>query len=305
MKTPIASIFFSSLLLSLGLAQSELKPDAQYAAGSRVQASDLGITLSLPKDWPGAYKQEGQQRVLVLGSNSTEGVGLVILLRNQSQTQVVSSLNGSQDLGDGVVLLKDGGLKTQGSRIYGRYQNSQFVGRALALISPAQNHVVLFFAGPKKNEKLYMGLLDTLAQSVRFAAPIAANPQPPQPAPTGLAKQWTQFFSGMVLRYLSSYNSGGGAGGISSDKQLNLCSDGRFIFVNNSMVTINVDGANAAGGGNGQSTGQWRVGSATANGAILILTTDAGQEELEVHYDGQKTFVNGTRWFRIESEVCR
>lgn len=303
---PIKLISLATSLVALGaaVAQAELRAGQQYQGGTKVQASGLGISFALPQGWLGAYKQEGEQAVLVLGSNTIEGVGLVILMKNQTPAQVVQGLNDAQDLGDGVVLELDGAPKAQGSKITARYLNDQYVGRALALLG-SKNHVIYFYAGPQKNEKRYAQLLDGLASSTRFQAP-APKPAAPAPAPTGLAKQWTQFLSGMMLRYLSSYNSGGGGGGMSTDKALHFCSDGSFAFLNNSLTTMNVDGATASSGGSGRYLGRWRIESASQNEALLLLSYDGGEvERIRLGYDGQKTFLNGVRWFRVESDACR
>lgn len=303
---PVQLISLATSVVALGaaVAQAELKAGQQYQGGSRVQASGLGISFILPQGWLGAYKQEGEQAVVVLGSNTVEGLGLVIFMKNQTPAQVMQSLNDTQDLGDGVVLELAGAPHTQGSRVTARYLNHQYVGRALALLG-SKNHVIYFYAGPQKNEQLYGQLLEALAGSTRFQAP-APKPATPAPAPTGLAKQWTQFLSGMMLRYLSSYNSGGGGGGMSTDKTLHFCSDGSFAFLNNSLTTMNVDGATASSGGNNRYLGRWRIESAGQAEATLLLSYEGGQvERVRLNYDGQKTFLNGVRWFRVESDACR
>lgn len=295
----------ASMVCGIALAQVELKPNQQYQGGTQVKSSTLGIGFALPKGWLGAYKEEGEQAVLVLGSNSVEGVGLVIFMRNQTPAQVVAGLNEAQDLGDKVVLQLVGSVRTQGSRVTARYLNNLYVGRALALLG-SRNHVIYFYAGPQKNEALYGQLLEGLASSTRFQAPVAARPQPAPPAPAGVARQWTQFLAGNMLKYFSSYNSGGGSGGISEQRTLHLCSDGSFAYLDESLTTINVPGASASSGGNGRALGRWRIESATQNSAVLLLNVDGGGvERLRVEYDGEKTFLNGQRWFRVQSDTCR
>lgn len=153
---PVQLISLATSVVALGaaVAQAELKAGQQYQGGSRVQASGLGISFILPQGWLGAYKQEGEQAVVVLGSNTVEGLGLVIFMKNQTPAQVMQSLNDTQDLGDGVVLELAGAPHTQGSRVTARYLNHQYVGRALALLG-SKNHVIYFYAGPQKNEQLY------------------------------------------------------------------------------------------------------------------------------------------------------
>jgi hypothetical protein len=307
-RSSLTILTVAALALGSSFAQSELKPDQQYQGGTRVQASNLGVSFVIPKGWIARYGQQDGTAVVILGSNSIEGVGLAILLGNQTAQQVTTLLNDAQDLGGGVILELAGTIKQQGNRVTARYLNAEYVGRALGLIGSGKNHVVYFFAGPHKHEKTYAGLLEEMANGTKFVAPVAAKPQPakPQPVTTGLARQWTQFLGGMMLRYLSSYNSGGGAGGISTDRTLHFCSDGSFAYLDASLTTINVPGASASSGGNDRQVGRWRVESATQNSAVIVLSIQGGTEErIRIEYDGEKTFVNGQRWFRVESDACR
>ncbi len=295
----------ASMLCGIAVAQVELKPNQRYQGGTQVKSSTLGIGFTLPRGWLGLYQEEGGQAVLVLGSDSVEGVGLVIFMKNQTPAQVAAVLDEAQDLGGNVVLQLVGSVRTQGSRVSARYLNSLYVGRALALLG-SSNHVIYFYAGPQKNEALYAQLLEGLASSTRFQAPVAARPQPAPPAPAGAERQWTQFLAGRMLKYFSSYNSGGGGGGISEERTLHLCSDGSFAYLDESLTTLNVPGASASSGGSGRALGRWRIESATQNSAVLLLNVDGGGvERLRVEYDGEKTFLNGQRWFRVQSDVCR
>ena len=305
-RSSLTILTVAAFALGSGFAQSELKPNQQYQGGTRVQASNLGVSFMIPKGWIARYGQQDGAAVAILGSNSIEGVGLVILVGNQTAQHVTALLNDAQDLGSGVVLELAGTVKQQGNRVTARYLNAEYVGRALGLIGSGKNHVVYFFAGPQKHEKTYTQLLEDLATSTRIVAPVTAKPQPAPPVATGPAKQWTQFLNGMMLRYLSSYNSGGGSGGMSTDRTMHFCSDGSFAYLDSSLTTINVPGASASSGGNDRQVGRWRVESATQNSAVIVLSIQGGGEErIRVEYDGQKTFVNGQRWFRVESDACR
>lgn len=308
MKRPVlTTLTITALALGSGLAQSELTANHKYQGGTRVQASALGVSLVIPRGWVAQYGQNAGTAAVVMGSNTIEGVGLAILVSNQSAQQVVGSLNEAQDLGAGVILEPTAAPTVQGQRISARYANPEYVGRSLGLIGPGKNHVVYFFAGPLKNEKVYVGLLEELVTGTRFVSPNASKPQPVAPiATTGLAGDWTKFLSGMMLRYLSSYNSGGGGGGMSTDRTMHFCSDGSFAYFGSGLTTINVDGGGASSGGQDRSQGRWRVESATSTSAIVVLVLENGStERITVSYDGTKTFVGNQRWFRVESDACR
>lgn len=288
-------------------AADELIPNRTYAAGTAVEARTMGVAFVLPQGWVGKFAQDKSHQVVVMGSNTLEGVGLAILQAGQSATQVAATLGEPQDLGDGVVLRPTAPPDTQGSRINARFQNPVYVGRALAVLGPTGNSVIFFFAGPLKNEAAYGQILEGLARTTRFAAAVPAPAaQPRAPATGDLDQQWSRLLAGQMLHYFSRYDSGAGGGGMASHRVLHLCSDGRFSFSGDSSMTMNVPGASASGGGRSGNRGQWRIESPTQTTAVLVLTADGGSPmQWQLRYDGDKTFLNGQRWLRAASDACR
>jgi len=289
----------------------ELQPNQVYAGGSRVEASPLGVSFTIPAEWTGRFGRKAPHQVLVLGSNTLEGVGLVILQSGVTAAQVIANLNEPQDLGAGVVLRPSGEPAVRGSWIAHRYQSEPYVGRALASVGPARNGVIFFFAGPAKNERAYVSLLETLGASTSFSRPVSAAAPPTAPgspmapAPAGLAEAWSNILSGQALNYFSRYNSGSG-GGMASHRVLHLCPNGRFAYSGESLVTMNVPGASGSSGGRGGTRGRWNLESLTQSTAVLVLSVDGGGElRWPVRYDGEKTFLNGSRWLRERSGVCQ
>jgi hypothetical protein len=305
-RRPVAFLAFA--LWTTAAAAAELEPDQKYAGGTRVEASSLGLSFTIPPGWIGRFGQNAQNQVVFLGSTTTEGVGLAILQPGATAADLLASLNEPQDLGAGVVLEPSGPPVTQGPRILVRYENERYVGLALALVSPAPHGVVFFFAGPRKNERAYAGLLGQLDASTRFGEPAVAAGPPPAAAsgPGDLPPQWANLLAGQALHYFSSYNSGGGGGGMASHRTLHLCANGRFAFGGDSLVTMNVPGASGSSGSRDSSQGRWSLESSTATTAVLVLSEDGGRQlRWNVRYDGSKTFLNGQRWLREQSKACR
>ena len=282
-------------------AAEELVAGATYAAGTRVQSATVGLSFVVPRGWVGKFGEDAGNRVLVLGSHTVEGVGLAILQAGRGAAEMVADLEGPQDLGAGVVLQPTGRPLTEGSRIAARYEDATHVGRALAVVGPSSNGVLFFFAGPGKHERLYQQLLDGLAGSTTFGA---ARPVPAA-KPGQLEQAWMDLLAGHMLRYFSSYNSGGASGGMSSSRVLHLCRDGRFAYSSSSLVTMNVPGASASGGDRDGARGRWQLESPTRDRVVLLLLDDGGpQTRGQGRYDGSKTLVNGQRWFRVASDAC-
>jgi hypothetical protein len=287
-------------------AADELVPNRTYAAGTAMEAPGLGVAFVMPEGWVGKFAQDAKSQVVVMGSNTIEGVGLAILQAGQSPAQVAATLREPQDLGAGVVLRPTAQPDMQGSRITARYQNNVYVGRALAVLGQNGNSVIFFFSGPLKNEAAYGQILEMLARSTGFAAPVPSAAQAQAPAAGGMDQQWSKLLAGQMLHYFSRYNSGSGGGGMASHRVLHLCSDGHFSFAGDSSMTMNVPGANASGGGRGGSRGQWRVEAPTQTTAVLVLMADGGSPlRWQLRYDGDKTFLNGQRWLRAASDACR
>jgi hypothetical protein len=283
----------------------ELVPNRTYVAGTAMEVPRFGVAFVMPEGWVGKFAQDASSKVVVMGSNTIEGVGLAILQSGQSPAQVAATLRESQDLGAGVVLRPTGQPDMQGSRITARFQNNVYVGRALAVLGPTGQSVIFFFSGPLKNEAAYGQILEALAGSTGFAPPVPAAAQAEAPA-AGMDQQWSRLLTGQMLHYFSRYNSGAGGGGMQSHKVLHLCSDGRFSYAGDSSMTMNVPGANASGGGRGGSRGQWRIESPTQTTAVLVLIVDGGSPmRWQLGYDGDKTFLNGQRWLRAASDACR
>ena len=283
-----------------------LQPNQTYAAGTHVESTSVGVSIVVPEGWVGRFGQDTRTQVLFLGSNTVEGMGIVLFQSGVTAAQVLATLNQPQDLGSGVILRPTAPATIQDSRIIASYRNQTYVGRALALLGPSRNSVIFFFAGPPKNDGTYLQLLDALGASTTFVPPAAVATQPSSATASGLPQPWANVLSDQALNYFSSYNSGGGGGGMASHRVLHLCSDGRFTFAGDSLVTMNVPGASGSSGGRSGFHGRWSVESPTDSTAVLVLLGDDGREvRWPLRWDGSKTFLNGQRWLRERSRVCR
>jgi hypothetical protein len=285
---------------------AELQADTTYAGGTRVEASSLGLSFVIPPDWIGRFGQTAQHQVLVLTSTAMEGLGLAVLQSPATPRDLAAGLNTPQALGSGVVLQPTGPPVTQGSRVLVRYENELYVGRALALVGPARHGVVFFFAGPREHEPAYAALLQELEASTRFQAPGTPPAQAAAVPPGGLGQAWRDLLAGQALHYFSSYNSGGGGGGMAAHRILHLCADGRFAYGDDSLVTMTVPGASGFSGSRDGFQGRWSLEAPTETTVALVLAVEGGQPlRWQVRYDGRRTFVNGARWLREPSKVCR
>jgi hypothetical protein len=69
---------------------------------------------------------------------------------------------------------------------------------------------------------------------------------------------------------------------------------------------MNVPGASGSSGGRDGFRGSWSLESPTQTTAVLVLNVEGGQQlRWQLRYEGEKTFLNGKRWLREPSKVCR
>ena len=303
------------------VAAEELRPEQRYVGGVRVESSEAGVAFSTAPGWSGTFRQTVKHRALVMGSETIEGVALAIIETGQTPEQLLNVLSETQDLGDGVRLRPTRTPIVDGSRMAGRYENNAYVGIAVALVGPRQTNVIFFVAGPHRNEDAYKKLLVYLGESTQFFTPggaaTAQAPSPSAPPPVaqppagsssdpGASRLWSERLAGQALNYFSTYNSGGSSGGMASHKVLHLCPDGRFTYLGDSSVTMNVPGASGSSGGRTGFRGQWALESPTSTTTVLVLTGEDNRElRWIVRYDGQKVYVNNRYWPREPSNRCR
>lgn len=296
------SLFLFYSLPLLAADPQPIVPGQQYAAGSLVSSSESGIRFQLPSEWLGGLPVGGA--AFILGSNSQPGMGLVIM-RGQGQMQDIQGLLASeQDLGSGVVLYPSGMPRLEGKRMTAEYTNGVYYGYAIGELSENGNGVVIFFAGPQAQAKTYQALTQDVINSVRYSAPQASP----------LVQQWKQLLSGMMLKRMSSYYSGGGVDGSyvggSSSQTLHLCSNGQYAYAYSS--DFSVDGGNTGGysaGGYGssgdQDSGQWDVETLGTQVALVLRSQDGSQSMHSLALQNEETYVDDERAYRVQSDRCR
>lgn len=298
MRFMILSIL--TMILS-GIAQSSqgvtIIAGREYEPGTRVILPTTGISFIIPRDWRGGMPPN--QAVFILASHTRPGIGMAIMQTGMNQDNLIKFLSKQQDLGDNIVLQPEGSPKIIDSRIQMNYTHVFYTGKASGILGPHGNSVTFFFAGPTLEKEYYQTLLDKLIASVNFSKPETSN----------LIKEWQKLLAGMMLKKLESYSNndaGGGYDGQSSDETLHLCSDGTYTYT--SHTNFGVDGGNGATSGygakNSHEQGKWQV-IVMGNQAVLLLEASNGsQTNQSLALDGERTFLDGNRVYRVKSDLC-
>lgn len=274
-----------------------LRTGQQYPAGTRVESAADGLSFVVPEEWLGGMPPGAA--AFVFGSDTKAGLGLAIMRPATSWQEIELFLNQPQDLGDGVVLSPTSpGRRTERGYEIG-FANALYAGHAIGRLGANGNGLIVFFGGPAGDRDDYTRLAAATAASVAFAAPRES----------AAAQQWRTYLAGMMLRRQDSYYSGGVDGsyvGGSSSETLHLCSDGTYAYLSSSSVAADAGGGTSGyGGGSGAELGQWSV-ETIGDRAMLTLRPSSG--ELSRHalqVQGEATYVDGERAWRVQSDRCR
>ena len=275
----------------------ELQIGRQYTGGTRVESVTDGVSFVIPEEWLGGMPPDAA--AFVLGSNTRQGLGMVIMRPATNWQEIEQFLGQPQDLGEGVVLSPS----SPGRRTERGYEislaNHLYAGYAIGRIGGQGNGVIVFFGGPAGERDDFVQLAARTADSVVFAAP----------SESAMAQQWRAHLAGMMLRRSSSYYSGGTDGsyvGSSSSQSLHLCSDGSYAYLSRSSVAADAGGGTSGyNSGDGAQHGQWSVEMIGARALLSLRSTDGESSQHSLQLQGEYTYVDGERALRVQSDRCR
>ncbi|HEX2139819.1 MAG TPA: hypothetical protein VHG33_08920 [Woeseiaceae bacterium] len=277
---------------------AQLETGRQYAAGTRVESPADGVSFVIPEEWLGGLPPGSA--AFVFGSNSRAGLGLVIMRPATSWQEIEQFLNQPQDLGHGVVLYPSSAGQRTGRGYEISLANATYAGHAIGRLGRNGNGVVVFFGGPAGEHDYYARLTAGTAASVAFAPPRQSV----------ATDQWRAYLAGMMLKRQSSYYSGGGADGSyvggSTSESLHLCRDGTYAYLSSSSVAADAGGGTSGySAGDGAERGQWSVETIGDRAVLNLRSTggEASQHSLQVQ--GNETYVDGERVYRVQSDRCR
>jgi hypothetical protein len=123
---------------------------------------------------------------------------------------------------------------------------------------------------------------------------------------TALGREWAQFLAGKKATKRDSYYSNDvrGAGGYSSRTDVHLCPGGEFVIRGSSSVSVDVGGVFGNSGGKSAEQGTWRIITQGQIAGIELRYANGGVEQYRLDYQGDRTLVNGERWYITPSERC-
>lgn len=284
---------------------------AQAAQTGVVSYPYLGIQFSIPDGWQGA--EDGE--LFLMGSNTVPG--LLVVMQNEAQS--ASDLKREADKGivdveQGVNLLREGGFDRVGTDglgavFSGVYEYQPAKAYIIGLINPfGKSITVAALTSSDSYSDEHRQLALAIANSVAFAVPEES----------ALTQEWRQSLKGLRLAYrYSSYDSGAGYtdasgqvyGSYSSASEtvnIDLCSNNQFSYSSSSTSSFDSSGGFGGAAASGANGGRWQVSTLGDGQSQLELNFGNGEISVyELLNTDNKLTLNGSRYYRIDSELCQ
>ena len=256
---------------------------AAPSRGPRYRNEKLGLSFVTPPGW----KVGERQGLLLMGSDTEAGLIIIRLARRTSLQQLVQDYSeGMQE--EGLQLMPTmqaqefpaGQNRAVAGELAGMAQDGARIrARAVAVASPfGDSAVVLGMTTVEKYPQL-KPRVESIAASFQFSQPQAP------PVLEAIAGQYY---------YISASSYG------SSERYINMCSDGRF---SNTSGTYSTGGAGTAYGEGGQSA-QWTAEGDANQGVIIVTFPNGNVERHPYQRSGSDLMVNNRTFARYGDGSC-
>ncbi len=296
-KPPVSASTPSTIAVSpttsslIETGRAELREQAQYKAGTRVNSSQHGVSFVVPQGFKGATTQG----ITVLGNGRNDESGINILIFpfvGANLNDVYALMSKPIDYGKLSFSPTDSGSGNT-NRVMFHYSSNQYSAVGVSVLGKGNglSFQVIGFASNPNLEQLALAM----ASASRFSS-ASLN---------GTLKTIRAGFSGKYLFAYSYSGSTSNTGSFSSEskRQWDLCSNGRYFFEGNSESAFNVQlpnggdttgSAGAASQNQDGSSGRWKI-LIVGNGVALILFKDDQTVELHLlsNLDRKIPFLNG------------
>lgn len=304
---------FSLILVThaVSLQAVELSVGEVYEAGSTVQSSEAGLSLTIPSGWLGAMPQG--VNAFVIQRQGAQDTILVQAERMDKQS-VLALMNQPITLDQGLILTPLSKATEKSGVISGKYsvsgQYAHARGEIRSVVGEYGVSVALIGLGFSEGEP--GKTLDSLVGTVKFQAPVETRKKAGESSAGG-GKSWADYMRG---RYIVYYYTGSG---YHEEDHIWLCSDGSFYRSNSSGGF----GGGASGAFGGKGSGQWSATGVLPGEGVLTLTSGPGvfegnttfgdwkeqrgasQASFRLSLQNNKLYLNGDQWLRDSNKRCQ
>lgn len=285
----------------------ELVAGQSYNGGTTIKISGLGLSFVVPDGWSGGMAQGAE--VIFLSSDTRTGFVMVLAHPATNATDLITILGQPTALSQDVVLAPVGTPVVMGDWVRAIYSGGDVTaalsGFALGLISPEGRGIIYLGAGPEGTGEYFAGLIQEMATNTAAVPLISAGGISQDGTgstggdQSGLAQEWTAFLRGQRLTYMSTYSNEGVNDYVGSSvrRDMDLCGDGRFFYVDESSVSVDSSGTSGFDSSGDSQTGTWSV---VTEGGQVGLELRWGNGETSAHlleYADGVTYIDQKRWF--------
>jgi hypothetical protein len=284
-----------SLLLLIASYPSiavELQPGVLYQAGTAVESSQLGVALTIPKDWVGALPKGAEFFVM---ESAQLQARLYLVIKAISQQQLEQALSEPLPLGGGIVLQPTSKPRNNQGLLEADYSVLDMGQSVPAFVSarvlkPQLSAAVIVL--PANQGGQLKQAASRIIKSIKTLAVAEAAPA----MPSAGANSWQAYLRG---RHIKRYNT-------HSDYQeiqnLWLCSDGSFrkTFHSGGFSMSGASGATQSG-----KQGRWQArGDSSGEGSLTLQFADGGSTSYLLALK-DKLYLDGVQWLRVKNEYCQ
>jgi len=256
---------------------------AAAAGGPRHTQEKWGLSFAVPPNW----KVGERGGVLLLGSDTEAGLMIIRFMRRTTlQALAEGYQEGMQEEGlqltpaSQLETFTAGGARGLAGEMAGVAQDGARIRvRTIGVQSPYGDAAVVMGLTTEEKYQQLKPRVESLASSFSFRPPPAAS------GPEFLAGQYY---------YISTSSYG------SSERYINMCSDGRF---SSQSGTYSTGGAGTAYGEGGQSA-QWTSEGNETQGVIIVTYPNGNTERHEYQRSGSDLVVSGRTFARYGDGSC-
>jgi len=255
----------------------------------KVTDSVLGISFELPEKWSGQKIPQGY----IFVSEIEKGFILITPHNFKSIDEIVENAKLGITEANGTYLTLSNDLEIKENFVSGTLkgflEGQAATSFAKSLLSPFGGGVSVFsFVESESFSENYKSVVNGICESVIFSKPEESS----------LVNEWKQALNNSRLTYMNSYNSGFGGGGIQDKIIIDLCAQGYFNYKDESQVVMNTEDVSGYSSGNTNGEGVWVVVEQGNNVILQLQFNDGNISEFILSNEGEKTFLNGKRYFR-------
>ncbi|MBK8944534.1 MAG: hypothetical protein IPM32_04600 [Ignavibacteriae bacterium] len=254
-----------------------------------VNDSTIGVSFEIPESWKGQKIPQGY----IFVSDVDKGFVLITPHNFNSVDEIVENAKMGITENNGTYLTLTDNLEIKenfASAIFeGFLEGQAATAFAKSLLSPFGGGISVFaFVESESFSENYKIVVNQICESINFSERVKSS----------LADEWKQALNNCRLTYMNSYNSGFGSGGIQDKIMIDLCAQGYFNYYDESQVVMSTEDVSGYSAGEKNGSGNWDV---IQNGEQIILKlnfADGKVHDYVLTFDGEKTFLNGNRYFR-------